>query len=69
MEAILVFLLSCSPEPRPTATYDINGDGHVDEWVYTVSKSEIKIALDTNHDGRPDVVEKLLIGVKVDWTG
>jgi hypothetical protein len=28
------------------STYDANGDGHVDEWVYTVSKSEIKIALD-----------------------
>jgi hypothetical protein len=66
--ALGLIVASCNPLPHPTASHDTNGDGHIDEWVYTVGKSEIKVALDANHDGRPDTVKTFRDGqlVKVE---
>jgi hypothetical protein len=32
-------------------------DGRPDQWVYRIDKDSYKIAIDTNGDGRPDVVK------------
>src|SRR5229473_59062 len=55
--AVLVFgFISCSREPEGTVTHR-GHDGHPDQWVYRINKDTYKIAIDTNGDGRPDVVK------------
>src|ERR1700751_4344228 len=49
-------LISCSREPSGTVTH--NGvEGRPDQWIYRIDKDSYKISLDTNGDGRPDVVK------------
>jgi hypothetical protein len=48
--------MSCSREPAGTVTHRGRG-GRPDQWIYRISKDEYKLAIDTNGDGRPDVVK------------
>lgn len=54
---LTLIVASCARPPAPSATYDRNHDGRIDEWVYRISDSEVKRAFDTNGDGKPDVVK------------
>jgi hypothetical protein len=47
---------SCTRDPSPTASYDRNRDGRVDEWEYKLGDGTVKIAVDTNAHGRPDLI-------------
>ena len=53
--ALILLLFSCSHSPVADAVYDRDGDGRPDEWVYRLSKGEVKEEFDTNGDGRPDL--------------
>ncbi|HYB91705.1 MAG TPA: hypothetical protein VEC38_11745 [Candidatus Binataceae bacterium] len=48
--------MSCSQEPYGTVTHR-DRYGHPDQWVYRIDKDTYKISIDTNGDGRPDVVK------------
>jgi len=47
---------SCTRDTAPTAAYDRNGDGRTDEWQYKLGDGTIKIAVDTQAHGRPDLI-------------
>jgi hypothetical protein len=64
--ALCWLIASCSRESRPLAVYDLNGDGHADEWVYTYGKTGVKLALDSNFDGKPDLIETFQDGQLVE---
>ena len=62
MRKAVIFLLvaafafiSCTPERDHTVTHRRNG--LPDQWVYRTDKHSYKIAIDTNGDGRPDIVK------------
>jgi hypothetical protein len=48
--------ISCKPQFYGTVTHRDRG-GRPDQWVYRINKDSYKILLDTNGDGRPDVVK------------
>jgi hypothetical protein len=55
--AVLAFaFISCSREPDGAVTHRAR-DGRPDQWVYPIGKGSYKIAIDTNGDGRADVVK------------
>jgi hypothetical protein len=54
--ALAFSFISCSREPDGTVTHRARG-GRPDQWIYRIDKDEYKIAVDTNGDGRPDVVK------------
>ena len=56
LAALTVGFISCSREPYGTVTHR-NRDGQADQWMYRIDKDEYKISIDTNGDGRPDVVK------------
>jgi hypothetical protein len=57
LSMLLAFgFISCSREPDRTVTHR-GRDGRADQWVYRIDKDSYKIAIDTNGDGRPDVVK------------
>jgi hypothetical protein len=54
---VLAFgFISCTREPDRTVTHR-GREGRPDQWVYPIDKDSYKIAIDTNGDGRPDVVK------------
>jgi hypothetical protein len=55
--SLILFLFSCSRSPVADGVYDRDRDGRPDEWVYRLSKTEVKHEFDTNGDGRPDVTK------------
>lgn len=48
--------ICCSCEPYGTVTHR-GRNGHPDQWVYRIDKGSYKISIDTNGDGRPDIVK------------
>lgn len=55
--AVMAFgFISCGREHYGTVTHRGRG-GHPDQWVYRIDKDTYKISIDTNDDGRPDVVK------------
>jgi hypothetical protein len=55
--ALIAVSFSCSRSKFADSVYDRDGDGRPDEWVYRLSKTEVKKEFDTNGDGRPDVTK------------
>jgi hypothetical protein len=62
-------IISCTKQPDGRVTHR-GRNGHPDQWVYRIDKDTYKIAIDTNDDGRPDVVktfrDKELVRVESD---
>ena len=56
LAALAFGFMSCNPEPDRTVTHR-DRHGHPDQWVYRTDKDTYKIAIDTNGDGRPDVIK------------
>jgi hypothetical protein len=56
LATLTLSLISCTAEPDRTVTHRAR-NGLPDEWVYRVDDDNYKIAIDTNGDGRPDVVK------------
>jgi len=55
--AVLAFgFIYCSREPDRTVTHG-GRDRRPNQWIYRIDKDTYKIAIDTNGDGRPDVVK------------
>jgi hypothetical protein len=54
--AVAFGFISCSREPYGTVTHR-GRDGHPDQWIYRIDKDTYKISIDTNGDGRPDIVK------------
>ena len=54
--ALAFVFISCSRAPEGTVTHR-GCDRRPDQWVYRIDKDSYKIAIDTNGDGRPDVVK------------
>ncbi len=54
--ALAFSLISCSRAPDGSVMHR-GRDGHPDRWLFRTSKDVYKIAIDTNADGRPDVVK------------
>jgi hypothetical protein len=54
--AMAFSFISCGREPYGMVTHRGLG-GHPDQWVYRIDKDSYKISIDTNGDGRPDVVK------------
>jgi hypothetical protein len=48
--------MSCSREPPGTVAHR-DHNGHPDQWVYRIDQDTYKIAIDSNGDGRPDIVK------------
>jgi hypothetical protein len=48
--------MSCSREPPGIITHR-DRSGHPDQWIYRIDKDTYKIAIDSNGDGRPDIVK------------
>jgi len=55
--ALIASSFSCNRSKVADLVYDRDGDGRPDEWVYRLSKTEVKKEFDTNGDGRPDVTK------------
>ena len=56
MAALAFSFISCSRAPEGKIMHR-GRDGHPDQWLYRTSKDGYQIAIDTNGDGRPDVVK------------
>jgi len=56
LTALAFGFISCSRGPDRTVTHR-GSDRRPDQWVYRISKDSYKLAIDTNGDGRPDVVK------------
>jgi hypothetical protein len=56
LAALTLSLISCTAEPDRTVTHR-GRNGLPDEWVYRTDKDNYKIAIDTNGDGKADVVK------------
>jgi hypothetical protein len=54
--ALAFGFISCSREPDGMVTHR-GRDRRPDQWVYWIDKESYKIAIDTNGDAHPDVVE------------
>ena len=52
----LTFFMSCSRGNYGTVTHR-DRNGRPDQWIYRIDKDTYKISIDTNGDGRPDVVK------------
>jgi hypothetical protein len=64
--ALLVALTAVALNSRPgirLRTEDVNGDGRPDVWKYYDDHDRlIRVAIDTNFDGRSDIEETLVDG-------
>ncbi len=48
--------VSCTRQPFGDVTHR-NHEGNPDQWLYRINNGEYKILIDTNGDGRPDVLK------------
>ncbi len=53
--ALTLMLVSCTKAQSPSVTHR-SADGRPDQWVYRISPNEYQLAIDSNGDGKPDVV-------------
>jgi hypothetical protein len=54
--ALALTLLSCDSNSYGTVTHR-GRDGRPDQWVMRVNKDEYKILIDSNGDGKPDIIK------------
>ena len=54
--ALAFSFICCSGEPYGTVAHR-GRDGRPDQWLYRIDKNTYKISIDTNGDGRPDVIK------------
>src|SRR5229473_6571449 len=54
--ALAFSFISCNRQPFGDVTHR-NQQGRPDQWLYRISNDEYKILIDTNGDGRPDVIK------------
>jgi hypothetical protein len=69
LAALAFCFISCSRGPQRAVNHR-DRSGRPDQWVYRIDKDTYKIAIDTNGDGRPDIVKTYhhdqLVRVEVD---
>ncbi len=53
---LAISITSCSPEPYGSVTHRAH-NGQADRWIYQIGGDYYKISIDTNGDGKPDVVK------------
>src|SRR5258708_4571449 len=53
--ALVFNFISCNRQPFGDVTHR-NHRGRPDQWLYRISDDEYKILIDTNGDGRPDLI-------------
>lgn len=56
LAALAFSLVSCSQKPNGIVTHR-GPNGRPDQWIYRINHDEYRIAIDTNGDGRPDVIK------------
>jgi hypothetical protein len=56
--ALALTLLSCNGGSYGVATH-WGRDGRADQWVTRISKDEYQLSIDTNGDGKPDVIKTI----------
>ena len=56
LAAMGFIFICCGREPAGIVTHRAR-NGQPDQWVYRIDSHRYKIAIDTNGDGRPDVVK------------
>ena len=54
--AIAFGLISCSREPYGVVSHR-GRNGHPDQWILRINKDTYRVSIDTNGDGRPDVIK------------
>jgi hypothetical protein len=54
--ALALMLLSCNRSSDGVVTHR-GRDGRPDQWVSRISKDEYQISIDTNGDGKPDLIK------------
>jgi len=56
MVALALCCIACTRAPQRAISHR-DRNGNPDQWVYRIDKDTYKIAIDTNGDGRPDIVK------------
>ncbi|MGO9452092.1 MAG: hypothetical protein ACLQDV_13785 [Candidatus Binataceae bacterium] len=54
--ALAFSFISCARQPPGDVTHR-DRYGHPDQWLYRINNGEYKILIDTNGDGRPDILK------------